>query len=160
MGHGFMGNAWKYAGKVGKHLGRVATRKESAGEAWRQIGDESRRLRRDVTDPGYEERHQQAKKHMKRAQMAYNDGLYEDAENHFRGAISADPGYAKAYVYLGHTLYKLRRGHEAIQAWEKAIEVDPKSSAAENARRKLAMVREQDKDVSAWMKETLDKQDV
>jgi tetratricopeptide (TPR) repeat protein len=45
-------------------------------------------------------------------------------------AIAADPEDAKALYYLGNLYYDRRRRHEAIELWERSVDVDPAFSIA------------------------------
>jgi len=54
-----------------------------------------------------------------------NKGHYEEAIHEFQKAIEMDPGYVKAHVNLGITLYGAERRDEAAKALGKAIELEP-----------------------------------
>jgi len=84
----------------------------------------------------------EARKHaihsLKKGMNAFNSGDLETAEHYFRRSLSYDEHYARAYAYLGLTLYKRGRLTEAVTMWNKAIEVEPGSDAAKMAHEKLA----------------------
>jgi len=73
----------------------------------------------------------------------YNAKKYEEALKAFRAATEHDSTYARAYVYLGNTLYKLAEHGEALRVWQHAISLDPLSDAAGKARAKVERVKSQ-----------------
>lgn len=75
---------------------------------------------------------------VKSGMKAFNNKSYHEAEELFRRAAGKDPGYGRAHAYLGNALYKQKRLTDAVTAWNKAIEVEPSSDAADLAREKLA----------------------
>jgi tetratricopeptide (TPR) repeat protein len=52
----------------------------------------------------------------------------------YNEAIGRSSDNSSAYTNLGNALYKLDRLEDAIEAWQKAVEIDP---ANEKARRNL-----------------------
>lgn len=62
---------------------------------------------------------------------AYEDGgksnpaLLNESEGYLRKAIAADPTLAGAYTAFGVTMSYMNRKNDAIQAWTKAVELDP-----------------------------------
>lgn len=73
----------------------------------------------------------------------YNSKKYEEALKVFKTATEYDSTYARAYVYLGNTLYKLAEHGEALRFWQHAISLDPLSDAASKARAKVERVKSQ-----------------
>ena len=71
----------------------------------------------------------------------YNSKKYEEAAKVFKAATDCDPTYARAYVYMGNTLYKLAEHSAALHAWERAVSVEPTSEAAFKARAKIEHVK-------------------
>lgn len=63
-----------------------------------------------------------------------------DAELQFQKAIELNPSDAQAYFYLGELYYNMspQRTVEAIDQYEKTIELDPSSFVAERAQERLA----------------------
>ena len=71
---------------------------------------------------------------------AYGEAALADPEYVFPGrleemqvledAIRCNPGDARAPYYLGNLLYDRRRYHEAIEMWERAVELDPQFPTA------------------------------
>ncbi len=56
---------------------------------------------------------------------AFDAGNIPDAEKQFRQAIALDSNYIEAYYNLGHLLLQTERLQEAVQAFEKAISINP-----------------------------------
>ena len=138
---------------LGIHAKWVLTGKEKAGHALKGVTKDSRKLSQSVAGSLKGHDHDRAVVYVKQGRRAYNDRRYTVAEEEFREAIITDPSYALAHTLLGHTLYQLGRPKEAATYWERAIEIDPKSEAADKARRKLAMLENQMSPVRQWMKE-------
>jgi tetratricopeptide (TPR) repeat protein len=61
---------------------------------------------------------------------AYDAGNIDDAERWFKLATEADPGYVKAWRWLGRVYYETGRYAEAAAAYEKAVELDPNDSTS------------------------------
>ena len=61
---------------------------------------------------------------------AYDAGQTEEAERWFKQAVEADPGYVKAWRWLGRVYYETGRYAEAVRAYEKAVELDPGDSTS------------------------------
>ncbi|MCK5863089.1 MAG: tetratricopeptide repeat protein [Candidatus Hydrogenedentes bacterium] len=103
-----------------------------------------------ISDRWHEYREPPLTGHRKDAMRLVNDGVklynakkYEEAVKVFKEATECDASYARAYVYLGNTLYKRFEHGEALNAWERAISVDPLSKAAGKARAKVDHVKSQ-----------------
>ncbi len=61
---------------------------------------------------------------------AYEQGKVEEAAAWFVKAVEADPGYAKAWRWLGRVRYEQGRYQEAVRAYERAVELDPDDTSA------------------------------
>lgn len=61
---------------------------------------------------------------------AYDAGKIDEAEGWFKEATEADPGYVKAWRWLGRVYYETGRYAEAVKAYEKAVELDPNDSTS------------------------------
>lgn len=109
-------------------------------EAWAETRKLFYRLNKGETSHN----RKQAIELVKRGMTKYNTKNYAEAEELFRRAIGKDAGYGRAHAYLGNTLYKLRRLTDAISCWNKAIEVEPNSDAADLAKEKLLAVNKGD----------------
>lgn len=53
------------------------------------------------------------------------DKSSEATERSYRRAIALDPGYADAWMWLGDAFYRQRRLSEAMDAYQRAIAIDP-----------------------------------
>jgi tetratricopeptide (TPR) repeat protein len=69
--------------------------------------------------------------------LASRDGDFASAEEHFRLALRAAPGYTEAWVNLAAALGMESRFPEALDAVANAIKLDPKSDQARQVRQKL-----------------------
>ena len=56
----------------------------------------------------------------------YGKHEYEGALVELGKAVAADPQFADAHLAIGHTLHKLTRLPEAVEAIKKAIEINPR----------------------------------
>lgn len=65
--------------------------------------------------------------------------FYSDAELQFRKAIELRPDDPQAYFYLGEMFFNMnpQRTNDAIDQYERTIEVDPRSFVAERSRERL-----------------------
>lgn len=66
--------------------------------------------------------------------LASREGDTASAENHFRLAVRASPGYAKAWVNLAATLYLEAKLPEAKDAVERALRLQPDNPQARKLR--------------------------
>ena len=87
----------------------------------------------------------------------YNGKHYSEALAKFKDAIEVDPQYGRAHLYYGNAQYKLHRHEEALNAWERAIRVDPDSEAADKARAKLERLNSKNRQVIHDIQEQLRK---
>jgi tetratricopeptide (TPR) repeat protein len=126
-----------YTGCLAEYRRKFRTHEETPGHALIGCFRETFRFLGQIIKKPSEE-HQAAAHHTQKGVQAYNKKNYQDAEKHFRKAVTEDPTYARGYVYLGNTLYLQRNYEEARTMWEKAIEAEPRSEAADMARDKLA----------------------
>lgn len=110
--------------------------REACMEAWAETRKLFYRLNKGETSHN----RKQAIELVKRGMTKYNEKNYTEAEELFRRAVGKDAGYGRAHAYLGNTLYKLKRLTDAISCWNKAIEVEPNSDAADLAKEKLLSV--------------------
>jgi Tfp pilus assembly protein PilF len=74
---------------------------------------------------------------VKRGMTEYNKASYAAAERYFRRAVAADGSYARAYAYLGNALYKRKQQSDAVEMWQRALTLEPRSSMAKGLREKL-----------------------
>lgn len=59
-----------------------------------------------------------------------SSGLYEEAIEAYKQAITLNPKYVLAYNNLGNVFYSRRKYKEAIEAYQQAIKIDPKYALA------------------------------
>lgn len=127
----------EFAGEVRGEAARAKTGEigwvDAAKGAWARTRHFASRL---VKGPTSHER-KKAIETVKKGISAYNAKNYPEAERLFRRAIERDSHYARAYAYLGNTLYKQKRFADAMSSWQKAIHVEPGSDAAEMAQEKI-----------------------
>lgn len=76
------------------------------------------------------QRNEQAIQHFLLAEKMFKGGNYQDAAVEYSNAIEADPGFAKAYVYLGVTLMRQKKYDSAIGVLETAVKMDAKDPEA------------------------------
>jgi tetratricopeptide (TPR) repeat protein len=76
--------------------------------------------------------------HRQLGYLAFNDGDFATAEEQFRDAVKAAPGFAAAWVSLAATLGTESRYPEAQQAVQRALEIDPKNANAIDLQKELA----------------------
>ncbi|MGC1911764.1 MAG: tetratricopeptide repeat protein, partial [Candidatus Acidiferrales bacterium] len=69
--------------------------------------------------------------------LDYHAGDTTSAEQHFRSAVRAAPGYAKAWVNLAATLYLESKYPEAREAVERALLLDPGNLQAQQLSARL-----------------------
>lgn len=136
----FISGAVTYVRNVGKHIQRVATREEGAGEAVAGLSRDAKKLARLSTKKESSSGHKRAKALAKKGREAYNNGSYKEAEQLFHDAVLEDAHYALAYLHMGDACYQLSNYSEAIAAWRHAIAADPGSDAAAKAQAKLHRV--------------------
>ncbi|GMW01945.1 MAG: hypothetical protein AMXMBFR84_30810 [Candidatus Hydrogenedentota bacterium] len=129
-----------YAKNLGKHLKRLATRKEDAGDVLKGIAGDSRKLKRAIQSNRGPYDHQSAAKLLERGRKHYNEKDFARAEECFRKAILMDAEYALAHTYMGNVMYKKDLLREAVTYWTKAIDLAPFSDAAVKAESKLRRV--------------------
>ena len=65
---------------------------------------------------------------------------YERALEMFNQAIQTTSDSAVAYTNIGNTCYKMEKHEQAVNAWKRALELDPLN---ENARRSLRMYQQE-----------------
>jgi len=154
MSKGILRSVKTYAKNIGKHVGSIATRKESPVKAASALLRDTKKLKRAAMGKGEKTGDRRsATRLVKDGRAAYNAGGYEKAEEKFRSAIVADKTYALAYTYLGHSLYKQGRTSDAASYWRMAIQTEPDSEAASKAMNKLKLLDKQKDDLRAWVKD-------
>jgi Tfp pilus assembly protein PilF len=76
----------------------------------------------------------------------YGKNDYEAALGELAKAVEMDPQFADAYLAMGHSLHKLRRMPEAVEAIKKAIAINPQEplyhTSLSTVFRDMGMIRE------------------
>lgn len=76
--------------------------------------------------------------HRQLGYLAFNDGDFATAEEQFREAVQAAPGFTDAWVSLAATLATESRRPEALEAVHHALEIDPHNANALALQKDLA----------------------
>ncbi len=79
--------------------------------------------------------------HYQLGNLDSHDGDNGGAEQHFRLAIKASPGYVQAWMALAATLARESRFPDALQAVDNALKIDPTTAKRLNSARTWSMVR-------------------
>ena len=66
-------------------------------------------------------------------------GKFDRAVQMFGQAIQNSADSSVAYTNLGNSFYKMKQAEKAVEAWRRALELDPMN---ENARRSLRMFQQ------------------
>jgi tetratricopeptide (TPR) repeat protein len=103
-----------------------------------------------------------AKNQLNEAARAYHDGQFEEAEAYSRRALELDPDSKSAPLFIARTLHaqykpgvqapeNIAKANEAIQAYQKILERDPKNEEAYKAIAYLyGSIKEDDK-LRSWI---------
>lgn len=130
----------EYRREMRLHVRQVWRREVSFLAAVKAMVEDTRHVARRVLRGEQPAGRRRAKQYLQQGVQAYNAGRYDRAQALFDNAINADDHFALAWVYMGNARYKMSRLTEAVQAWQKALEVEPGSKGAEMAREKLERV--------------------
>jgi tetratricopeptide (TPR) repeat protein len=76
--------------------------------------------------------------HRQLGYLAFNDGNFATAEEQFREAVQAAPGFTDAWISLAATLATESRRPEALEAVHHALEIDPQNANALALQKDLA----------------------
>ncbi|HTZ97162.1 MAG TPA: tetratricopeptide repeat protein [Terriglobales bacterium] len=76
--------------------------------------------------------------HCQLGYLAFNDGDFSTAEEQFREAVQAAPGFTDAWISLAATLATESRRPEALEAVRHALEIDPHNANALALQKDLA----------------------
>jgi len=71
--------------------------------------------------------------------MYHTTGKFDRAVQMFGQAIQNSGDSSVAYANLGNSFYKMKQADKAVEAWRRALELDPMN---ENARRSLRMFQQ------------------
>jgi tetratricopeptide (TPR) repeat protein len=103
-----------------------------------------------------------AKNELNEAARAYHEGHFEEAEQHSRRAAELDPDSKSAPLFIARTIHaqyrpgvqapeNLAKAQEAIQAYQKILEKDPKSDEAYKAIAYLYGATKDDEKLRSWI---------
>ncbi len=80
----------------------------------------------------------QAQKELSVGNYYFKQGKFHSAQLRFEEATKWNPGFAEAWLRLGEADEKQNDADAMRKAFEKYLELDPKSKAADSVRKKLA----------------------
>jgi tetratricopeptide (TPR) repeat protein len=103
-----------------------------------------------------------AKNQLNEAARAYHDGHFEEAEQYSRRALELDPNSKTAPLFIARTLHaqyrpgvqapdNVAKANEAIEAYQKVLERDPKSDEAYKAIAYLYGATKDDEKLRSWI---------
>src|SRR6266851_7348585 len=103
-----------------------------------------------------------AKNELNEAARTYREGHFEEAEQHSRRALELDPDSKTALSFIARTIHaqyrpgvqtpeNIAKAHEAIQAYQRILEKDPKNDEAYKAIAYLYGALKEDDKLRAWI---------
>jgi len=103
-----------------------------------------------------------AKNELNEAAKAYKEGHFENAEQHARRALAFDPNNRTATIFIArivHQQYKpgvdapdnIQKAREAIEAYKRLLQIDPKSEEAFQAISYLYAAIKDDDNLRQWI---------
>jgi tetratricopeptide (TPR) repeat protein len=103
-----------------------------------------------------------AKNELNEAAHSYREGNYPEAEQHSRKALDLDPDNKTALSFIARTIHaqykpgvqasdNVAKAHEAIQAYQRILENDPKNDEAYKAIAYLYTELKEDEKLKAWI---------
>ena len=103
-----------------------------------------------------------AKNQLNEAARAYHDGHFEEAEQYSRRALELDPDSRSAPLFIARTLHaqykpgvqapeNVLKANEAVQAYQKILEKDPKNEEAYKAIAYLYGATKEDEKLRSWI---------
>jgi len=103
-----------------------------------------------------------AKNELNEAAKAYKEGHFEDAEQHARKALAFDPENRTATIFVArivHQQYKpgvdapdnIQKARDAIEAYKRVLQIDPKSEEAFQAISYLYAAIKDDDNLRQWI---------
>ena len=89
----------------------------------------------------------------KKGQTAMDAEIWDDAISYFRKALNEDPGFSFGWDNLGVCLRKNGNTLEAIEAYSRSLEIDPKGETAlQNLPVAYAILKDYDKAIEGYQK--------
>jgi tetratricopeptide (TPR) repeat protein len=103
-----------------------------------------------------------AKNELNEAARTYREGHFEEAEQHSRRALELDPNSKTALAFIARTIHaqfrpgvqapeNIAKANEAIQAYQRILEVDPKNDEAYKAIAYLYGAIKEDDKLRSWI---------
>jgi tetratricopeptide (TPR) repeat protein len=103
-----------------------------------------------------------AKNQLNEAARAYHDGHFDEAERYSRRALELDPNSKTALLFIARTIHaqyrpgvqtpeNLAKANEAIQAYQRVLERDPKNDEAYKAIAYLYGATKDDEKLRSWI---------
>jgi tetratricopeptide (TPR) repeat protein len=103
-----------------------------------------------------------AKNELNEAARAYREGLFTEAEQHSRRALELDPDNKTALSFIARTIHaqykagvqtpeNIAKANEAIQAYQRILEKDPKNDEAYKAIAYLYGALKEDDKLKTWI---------
>ena len=120
-----------------EHVKAVREKEADAGTVIARIKKDTKRFFSSMFSKRATGSRKKAIHYVKQGMKEFNQRDHREAIHYFEKSVKADPNYARAYAYLGDAHHKLRHTTKAVSAWQMAIEVDPKSDAAQHAKDRL-----------------------
>ncbi|NLN94104.1 MAG: tetratricopeptide repeat protein [Candidatus Hydrogenedens sp.] len=141
----FFSGIWTLIVDLSQTIWRFVTLNSSTSEFTRDFWDSLSATWQEGSSTALTGERKTARKYLKQGVKHYNSRRYSDALYSFRRSLDEDPNYARALLYYGNALYKLHEESAALEAWKRAIAVEPRSDSAKNAQLKLMRIREKNK---------------
>src|SRR5207253_9760202 len=103
-----------------------------------------------------------AKNELNETAKAYKDGRFEEAEHHAKRALSIDPTNPTAPIFIARVIHQqyrpgvdtpdnIQRAKDAIGAYQRVLQQDPKNEEAYKAISVLYAAIKDDQDLRAWI---------
>jgi tetratricopeptide (TPR) repeat protein len=103
-----------------------------------------------------------AKNELNEAARTYREGHFDEAEQHSRRALELDPNSKTALAFIARTIHaqfrpgvqtpeNIAKANEAIQAYQRILEVDPKDDEAYKAIAYLYGAIKEDDKLRSWI---------
>jgi tetratricopeptide (TPR) repeat protein len=103
-----------------------------------------------------------AKNELNEAARTYREGHFDEAEQHSRRALELDPNSKTALAFIARTIHaqfrpgvqtpdNIAKANEAIQAYQRILEVDPKNDEAYKAIAYLYGAIKEDDKLRSWI---------
>jgi Flp pilus assembly protein TadD len=78
-----------------------------------------------------------ARMQVDQGRAAFQEERYDDAADHFRLAVEADPQFEEAHRFLAEAYEKLGYAHRARKAWETLLRITKDPKTQEQIREKI-----------------------